>query len=111
MMSKKFDVYKWRRDNLLTENLEKYQKCSKDKIGQFEQVYLPKKQTGTGVELIKTPDINFNLIPNEVMYVGEQNAIPVFLFDWSDSEHKNVKPTDGLTSDEYNKNARGYQGD
>lgn len=116
-MSKDFNVYKWRRDQL-NEDLNKYQKYPKNKIGEFEYAYLPKKEYGGGVELFKTSEVNFDLVPDEIMFTGEQYSAkaqknaPIFLFTWTDYKRPKMgDPTAGLTPDEYNKTSRRYQGD
>jgi hypothetical protein len=116
-MAKDFNVYKWKRDYFLNEDLNKYQEYPKNKIGDFEYAFLPKKQFGGGVELYKTSEVNFDLIPNEITFTGEQYSaeakknVPIFLFKWTDYERPKIDPTGGLTSDEYNKTSRRYQGD
>jgi hypothetical protein len=116
-MAKEFNVYKWRRDQL-NEDLNKYQKYPKNKIGEFEYAYLPKKEYGGGVELFKTSEVNFDLVPDEIMFTGEQYSAkaqknaPIFLFTWTDYKRPEMgDPTAGLTPDEYNKTSRRYQGD
>ena len=115
-MNNKFNIYKWRRDQL-NEELNKYQKYPKNKIGEFEYAYLPKKEFGGGVELYKTSEININTKQDEITFTGEQysekakKSVPIFLFKWTDYERPEVDPTGGLTSDEYNKTSDRYRGD
>ena len=114
-MAKEFNVYKWRRDQL-NEDLNKYQKYPKNKIGEFEYAYLPKKAYGGGVELFKTSEINFDLIPDEIMFTGEQYSAkaqknaPIFLFTWTDYKRPEMgDPTSGMSPDEYT--GKRYTGD
>jgi len=113
-MRTNFNVYKWRRDQL-NEEMNKYQEYPKNKIGEFEYVFLPKKSVGGGIELYKTSEINFESIPNEITYTGEQysddtqKSVPVFLFSWVDYKAPEIDYTP--TADGYNKTADRYQGD
>lgn len=114
-MAKEFNVYKWRRDQL-NEDLNKYQKYPKNKIGEFEYAYLPKKEYGGGVELFKTSEVNFDLVPDEIMFTGEQYSAkaqknaPIFLFTWTDYKRPEMgDPTSGMSPDEYT--GKRYTGD
>ena len=115
-MAKDFNVYKWRRDHLLNEDLNKYQEYPKTKIGEFEYVYLPKKEVGGGVQLYKTSEVNFDTIPDEITFTGEQysaeakKSAPIFLFKWTDySKSEMGDPTAGISPDEYT--GKRYTGD
>jgi len=116
-MGKNFNVYKWKHDHVLNEDLNKYQSYPKNKIGEFEYVFLPKKQTSGGIELFKTSDVNLDSVPNEIMFTGTQHSteakktVPIFLFTWNDYKTPEFDSTSGLTSDEYNKTSDKYQGD
>jgi hypothetical protein len=115
-MSNNFNVYKWKHDYLLSEDLNKYQSYPKDKIGEYEYVFLPKKQSNGGIELFKTSDVNFDSIPDEIMFTGTQysvdakKTVPIFLFTWNDYKSPESKEP-SLTPDEYNRTSGRYQGD
>jgi len=99
-----FNIYKWRRDQLLAENtsLSKTQNHPKDVIMNFDFVRLPKRGTGpgSGVDVFSKEEYEkfFDKIPNKVMYtmdsysVAAQQAIPTFIFprgEWYTDEELN----------------------